>query len=427
MAPKHIVIVGAGIIGCTTAYYLSRHPAIATKSQPSDSTSPSSVGPTQITIVEASKVGPAQGASGKAGGLVARWAKPEGLACLSFEEHVRLAEEFGGAERWGWRLIEVGEWRGRVDGQNGILEQVSGEGASKEKVRKGLPSDLTWVNDQLMDSYTPIVAARGDSAQVHPYLFTTSMLELAIQNGVEFIPGRVTSLEMIAERVTGVQYIPVSVDGDASMEFEVKTLEADCIILAAGPWSPALLPSLPIAAVRGHSIIISPPSPPVSAAVTLSPHGLFTSIALPSPTSDSSRLETTTVTPEIYPRPDSTIYVCGPGDTRVPLPASVDEVLVDQSACEDIWKWVAEPRDGGIIRSEVLGEVISRQCCYVPIVKRSSSTGDADPDGPIIGTISGVEGLVVAAGHNFWVSTFRRRVCALLSRRWVTEILAILL
>lgn len=79
---------------------------------------------------------------------------------------------------------------------------------------------------------------------------------------------------------------------------------------------------------------------------------------------------------------------------------------MDRFACEDIWKWVAEPRDGGIIGSEVLGEVKSRQCCYVPIVKRSSSAGDADPEGPIVGAVPGVEGLFVAAGHDFWVGTF---------------------
>jgi glycine/D-amino acid oxidase-like deaminating enzyme len=59
---KNIVIIGGGIIGCTTAYYLTRHPSFV-------------VG-TTITILEASKVGVAEGASGKAGGLVAKWAYP---------------------------------------------------------------------------------------------------------------------------------------------------------------------------------------------------------------------------------------------------------------------------------------------------------------------------------------------------------------
>lgn len=60
MAPKtqqaDIVIIGGGIIGCTTAYYLSRHPLYNPET-------------TKITVLEASASGVAQGASGKAGGL----------------------------------------------------------------------------------------------------------------------------------------------------------------------------------------------------------------------------------------------------------------------------------------------------------------------------------------------------------------------
>jgi glycine/D-amino acid oxidase-like deaminating enzyme len=62
---NNIVIIGGGIIGCTTAYYLTRHPAFTPE--------------TTVTILEASKVGVAQGASGKAGGLVAKWAYPREL------------------------------------------------------------------------------------------------------------------------------------------------------------------------------------------------------------------------------------------------------------------------------------------------------------------------------------------------------------
>jgi glycine/D-amino acid oxidase-like deaminating enzyme len=55
---KNIVIIGGGIIGCTTAYFLTRHPAF----DPSKHT---------ITLLEASKI--AGGASGKAGGLLGEW------------------------------------------------------------------------------------------------------------------------------------------------------------------------------------------------------------------------------------------------------------------------------------------------------------------------------------------------------------------
>lgn len=69
---RNIVIIGGGIIGCTTAYYITRHPSF----------SPAIT----VTVIEASAHGAAQGASGKAGGLVAKWAYPRELVDVSFSE-----------------------------------------------------------------------------------------------------------------------------------------------------------------------------------------------------------------------------------------------------------------------------------------------------------------------------------------------------
>jgi glycine/D-amino acid oxidase-like deaminating enzyme len=74
---RNIVIIGGGIIGCTTAYYITRHPSF----------SPS----TTVTILEASAKGAAEGASGKAGGLVAKWAYPRELVDVSFREVSELS------------------------------------------------------------------------------------------------------------------------------------------------------------------------------------------------------------------------------------------------------------------------------------------------------------------------------------------------
>lgn len=81
------VIVGSGIIGIATAYYLSEH-------QPGWS----------IHVVDASPELFAS-ASGYAGGFLARdWFPPElaSLGALSFEEHERLAKKYGGHERWAY-------------------------------------------------------------------------------------------------------------------------------------------------------------------------------------------------------------------------------------------------------------------------------------------------------------------------------------
>jgi len=66
-----------------------------------------------VTILEASAHGAAQGASGKAGGLVSKNAYPEELVRISFQEHVKLADEHGGQDRWGWRFVGCGSWTGR--------------------------------------------------------------------------------------------------------------------------------------------------------------------------------------------------------------------------------------------------------------------------------------------------------------------------
>ena len=88
--------MGGGIIGCSTAYYISRHPSY----DPSRDS---------LKVIEATSV--AGGASGKAGGLVATWAYPKELVAVSYAEHARLAAEHNGAERWGYRIVGCGQWK----------------------------------------------------------------------------------------------------------------------------------------------------------------------------------------------------------------------------------------------------------------------------------------------------------------------------
>ena len=243
---KDIVIVGGGIIGCTTAYYLATHPRFAGSS-------------TSVTLVEASKHGVAQGASGKAGGLVAKWAYPKEIVNVSFSEHARLANEHGGAERWGWRFVNCGSWEGRGEpfeqpgtgvgtgGKRKSLEKTLGLDSVAASVDTGHPKDLNWVKPSLTESYSPM-APTGATAQVHPYLFTTSLMELAKEKGVKYISGKVSHIDIDksgSAQITGVTYTPT----DASSS-EPVTISATHVILAAGAWSPKILPSLPIDGTR---------------------------------------------------------------------------------------------------------------------------------------------------------------------------------
>ena len=87
------VILGSGIIGLSTAYYLAEH-------QPGSS----------IHLVDASTE-LFSSASGFAGGFVAKdWFQPAvaSLGALSFREHQKLAEREEGRENWGYsRTVTV--------------------------------------------------------------------------------------------------------------------------------------------------------------------------------------------------------------------------------------------------------------------------------------------------------------------------------
>lgn len=377
---KNIVVIGGGIIGCTTAYYLATHPRFAGSGA-------------SITLIEASKHGVAQGASGKAGGLVAKWAYPKELVNISFPEHVRLAKEHNGTERWGWRLVNCGSWEGRgepsADSGTGVgaggkrksLEKTVGldsETTSKSRKASVLPNDLNWVKLELTESYSSM-APHGATAQVHPYLFTTSMLDLAKEKGVVLVQGKVTSINIDASggsHVTGVTYTPV--DGAQS-----ETFPATHVVLAAGAWSPKIISSLPIAGTRAHSItIIPPPNTPIG------PYVLFTEIALPAGVAPKGPRN---VSPEIYARPTNEVYCCGPGDDS-PVPETVDDVPVDEEACESIREHVMS------ISPELrAGTVDRRQACFLPV----ASVGG----GPIVGAADSIaKGLIIATGHTCWVS-----------------------
>ena len=100
------VIIGAGIIGCSTAFYLSQ--------------SPSNISPSDIHLVESSPELFAS-ASGYAAGFLARdWfsSSSASLGALSFDLHKELAEENNGMEKWGYSrstgtsMVEVTGKRG---------------------------------------------------------------------------------------------------------------------------------------------------------------------------------------------------------------------------------------------------------------------------------------------------------------------------
>jgi glycine/D-amino acid oxidase-like deaminating enzyme len=382
---------GGGIIGSTTAYYLTRHPSY----NPALHT---------IHLIEATAI--ASGASGKAGGLLALWAYPSSIVPLSYRLHKELAKEHGGEKRWGFRGVGCGQLsiKGRRIGEaaakgkgnpvklNGVHEEakerVSLQKRSKESYQSlqaaGVPEDLDWFVNSNIKSYDSM-GTPENTAQVHPYLFTTSMAELAEKRGVKIILGSVTSINFKDKDANnGVESITYSAKtSTTNTQPEPQHLPATDIVLTAGPWTKSILPRAPIAALRAHSITIRPSRP------NISPYAIFTDIALPANFRPGNKARKAQhVSPEIYARPNNELYACGEGDHLVPLPPNTAEVEVDESRCQDIADHCSSISDE--LRD---GEITTRQACYLPQVE-----GGGDP---LIGH-AGLKGLYLAAGHTCW-------------------------
>ncbi|KAH7321864.1 FAD dependent oxidoreductase [Rhexocercosporidium sp. MPI-PUGE-AT-0058] len=375
-AGRNIVIV---------AYFLTRHPSF----NPAKHT---------ITILEAQSI--ASGASGKAGGLLALWAYPSSIVPLSYKLHAELAKEHDGEKRWGYRAVHCGSLSAKGKDYSSTTSTNANDNTDGNKIgaaegkeeewhklpktslkgnaKKGIPESLDWFDTDAIKSYSEM-GTPSTTAQVHPYLFTTSMADLATSSGAKVTLGSVTSIDYSGpDSVKGVTY-------EDKETKEVRDIPATDVILAVGPWTSNVFPRAPIEAMRAHSVVIK---------ADVTPYAVFSDITLPKGFTGSRggdgkrRRHGTSVAPEMYARPDGTVYACGEGDTLVPLPSASDLVVCDEDSCQDILDYV-----GSISTTLRQGEVLAKQACYLPSV--------AGGGGPLIGE-TGIKGLLMATGHTCW-------------------------
>ncbi|KAK1760674.1 putative oxidoreductase TDA3 [Echria macrotheca] len=402
---RNIVIIGGGVIGCTTAYFLTRHPAFNPALH-------------RITLLEATSI--AAGASGKAGGLLALWAYPDCLVPLSFRLHRELADEHGGADRWGYRRLGCGSLGAVVqmadleppkpEAPNGASDALpiqsstldspvqNGEDKDWEKLPKQdekaagllkespLPADLDWVNGELIEFYEEMgKPGFTDTAQVHPYFFTNALAELAREKGVDIrIGAKVTKINH--SKAGGVQSIEYE-DRETSQSHTMG--DVTDVVVTAGPWTGRLLPRTRVEGLRAHSVVFE---------ADVSPYAIFTDIQLPNDyvpehraRLGQKRKHRGNVDPEIYARPKNEVYACGEPDSTIPLPETADLVQCDEAQCDDLIAYI------GTV-SPVLGAapIKAKQACYLPRHMRFG-----EERGPLIGQ-TGVRGIWVAAGHTCW-------------------------
>ena len=362
-SPQNIVIAGAGIIGTSTAYYLSQ---IASKSESNENNQIKS-----ITLIDPTgTIAPA--ASGKAGGFLALdWNdySPVGpLARRSFELHSQLAEELG-KDKIMYRRLTCASISVR---ENGKARRPSG----KKLVGVEWASDLNLEDsdtgsgsgsnsgDEAPTASAVGYRSLGDEetiAQVHPKMLCDAMWERVQENcrssGIEtcIIKGKVKS----AVHNENDALIGAKLD-----DRDGTIINADAILYACGPWTEY---GKCMVGVKYHSAIIETKN-------VLSQSVFYDGFG----------------DPEIYPRPDKTAYCCGFPDPATKVVERPGEEEVRQEKVDEIVQSV-RAASGGV--DGVLGKDPKiAQSCYLPTT----------PDNlPMMGTIE-ENGCFVAAGHGCW-------------------------
>jgi len=318
-----IVVCGGGIIGCSIAYHLAKKGV-------------------KCTVIE--RNGIASAASGKAGGFLARnWCDNNAvgdLARLSFDMHAELAKKLPNCD---YRRMDT-------------LSALIKEGAHHKANDAG-----SWLDGPLTKKHS--IGTQQDTAQVHPYKLTHAMINEAKQRvGTTVLQGTVKGVQVDNGTVTAV-------DVDGNM------LTAKVVIISLGPWSGLAvgwLKSPSVIGLRAHSIVLRPVEGTVPAESVFLDH-----ISKAGKHTD----------PEVYPRPDGTVYLCGANDEE-PLPPNPADVVTTPEAQEYLQNIASSI-------STVLhnAAVEHNQACYLPL---------SDDGLPIIGPIPGVEGAFMATGHYCW-------------------------
>jgi glycine/D-amino acid oxidase-like deaminating enzyme len=208
---------------------------------------------------------------------------------------------------------------------------------------------------------TASLGSTETTAQVTPARFTAALLDAAQARGATL---RRAMVDDVVRR-----------DGVASgvVTAEGETLAGDAVVLAMGPWTGRLAGRLRLPRIyglKGYSVTL--------AATDVPAHALFVDYR----TTDGRALE-----PEIFPRPEGEVYVCGMADPA-PLPESPELVEVNEGSCA-----VLARAAGRVSTALANARIVRRQACYRPVT---------DDGLPLIGRLPELGGAYVATGHGPW-------------------------
>ncbi|KAM0787781.1 hypothetical protein ACM66B_003836 [Microbotryomycetes sp. NB124-2] len=394
-----VVVLGGGIIGLCTAYYLLKSTSLSSSST--------------VTLIETSRSKTiANGSSSKAGGFIARdWHKSAStsLAKLSWKCHEMMSRELDGTRTYGWQTVKA------------IGLRVGGDKDQDRSKYRLLPGQARqengfgWLSDGEKEDLTN---GRGGQdagiAQIDPAQFCRTVhAHLALDSRFKTVFGSPQSLSsnkhVLTVRLTD------------SPNAAPLALPVSKLVIAAGPWSAAVcaqlrLPRINLTNLPGHSLLIRPAV--TSEASTIDPCAVFAGIGpdanlgVEHATGGTGRLLTAqeqamgyTEAPELFTRLNGLVYVAG--ENTVPnapnrklqnksvgnnrLPENVDDVqdLLDENLLERLK--VAAEAVSELLRVSNGATIEAQQLCYRP------KTFDGEC---MIGPLC--DNVLIATGHGPW-------------------------
>jgi len=370
---KRIVIAGAGIIGTSTAYYLTQNH--------NDHLS-------TLTLVDPTgTIAPA--ASGKAAGFLAlNWNDhhlPTGrLARRSFALHEELAMEEGDGDG-GFGTERIMYRRSTAASIRVVDDSINGRRRPSGKKLQG----VEWAEGSSGGGAIGMAPLGDEStiAQVHPKMLCDAMWDaVAASKANTNVP-----TTLMQGRVIEAVYDQTDDDDDdggkkiltgAKLE-DGTILPADAILFACGPWTNPNNNNdndgndhdpYQMLGVKYHSAIL--PTDPLTLNQTVFFDGCGD--------------------PEVYPRPDATAYCTGFPDPPIVVTERPGQEEVRPDAVRTIVEAVRAASGGGGGDNGVLArDPIVEQSCYLPTTR----------DGLLVmGELLGSKGkgCFVAAGHGCW-------------------------
>jgi len=407
------VILGGGIIGLSTAYYLSQSRPTSTQAA--------------IHILDSSST-LLTSASGYAGGFVALdWfsAPVAPLGALSFALHRDLAEQHDGRRKWGYgastaysmSVEQVGVGSGEKGGDwllDGTSRSTVAKGTGNEEEEEMLNADGTpaWVASQQGGSLE-VIGRVGGCANIEPRQLCEFLVGECEKRGVKVhLSTRATGLAKGEDGVVkGVKIERVGGEGGS----EVEVLEAKDIVITAGAWTPrvfkTLFPdssiSVPIDSLAGHSVVVRSPryTTPIVAPDKHNDNGKYHAVFCGQGPHWDFAPEAMTRIPNAG-KPEIWVGGLNSSTMRLPELASDAKEMIDQKSMQKLKAATVQltglSQEGDEIYQDDL-EVVREGLCFRPASKSGK---------PIITKLKDEElgtdvkfddgGVYIAAGHGPW-------------------------